>query len=185
MRDNLLPHYCEVIDCRLQSTEIFVGRIPHTMRSVDHSVPRPLLVGCSVTHTDDDLVVILGGGATCFSMGTYWNRGTYTFNTDINKECTESLDYIQTVEIVPGVANGKAARFQSERGSAPEVHLIPRVPLQSAEEFETMLRRGDPAILSDLGLGSCVTRWGLDYMVDKLGPERKVNYISALTGPVY
>ena len=38
---------------------------------------RPLLVGHSVASTKDGLVV-MGGGAVCFSMGTFVNKGCYT-----------------------------------------------------------------------------------------------------------
>lgn len=33
--------------------------------------PRPLLIGSSVVLTDDREIVIIGGAATCFSMGTF------------------------------------------------------------------------------------------------------------------
>lgn len=33
--------------------------------------PRPLIVGSSVLITKDQEVVIIGGAATCFSMGTF------------------------------------------------------------------------------------------------------------------
>ena len=35
--------------------------------------PRPLFIGASITDVDGGLIV-LGGGATCFSFGTYWTK---------------------------------------------------------------------------------------------------------------
>lgn len=153
------------------------------MCSSSLSLPRPLLVGHSVARTDDDRVVILGGGATCFSMGTCWNRGSYAIHTDASKELADSLDYVQSVEIVQGVAKGEETGTPSAEASAPEVTPIPRVSLQSAHEFETILRRAHPAILSGLDLGPCVARWALDYIVEKVGADRKVSCMSTCVDP--
>lgn len=55
------------------------------------AIPRPLLVGVSVAalggrnDDDDDTasdLVIMGGGAVCFSMGSYWNEGCYVVQLD-------------------------------------------------------------------------------------------------------
>lgn len=37
-------------------------------------VPRPLLIGSSVVLTENGEIVIIGGAATCFSMGTFCKR---------------------------------------------------------------------------------------------------------------
>lgn len=38
--------------------------------------PRPLLIGSSVVLTEDRQLVVIGGAATCFSMGTFCMLGT-------------------------------------------------------------------------------------------------------------
>ncbi|KAB5585773.1 methyltransferase-like protein [Coniochaeta sp. 2T2.1] len=173
-KDHLLPHEYEVIQCAFPNTEFLKGRIQQTTTPATQPLPRPLLVGHSVSLMDDGHVVILGGGATCFSMGTCWNKGVYTLKADINDECVEPLTYVQTVETAPGTAKGATARTDSEGALAPEITSIPRVSLQSTEEFAKMLKKGRPAVLTDLDLGSCVANWALDYMVEKVGAERKV-----------
>lgn len=130
-----------------------------------------------MTLTDDDYVAILGGGATCFSMGTYWNRGPYSFRVDEDQISVDSLNYVQTVETVPGVADGDAAGVDSQTASGPKVTSIPRVSLDSSEEFKKILERAQPVVLCGLDLGSCVANWGFDYIVDKVGAERKVRRI--------
>ena len=42
--------------------------------------PRPFLIGHSSHRTMTDQTLIIGGGATCFSFGSYWNRGKCLFN---------------------------------------------------------------------------------------------------------
>jgi tRNA wybutosine-synthesizing protein 4 len=182
MKDHLLPQEFEVVDCKLQGAEVLGGRMPRALPLAAHPLPRPLLVGHSVTLTEDNHVVILGGGATCFSMGTYWNRGPYSCKVDIREDFVDSLDYVQTVETAPGVANGNTAGTESQGVAGPKITSISRVLLHSAEEFEKILGSGQPAILRDLDLGSCVANWGLDYIVEKVGAERKVCRISSLTG---
>ncbi|KAB5583350.1 methyltransferase-like protein [Coniochaeta sp. 2T2.1] len=174
MKDYLLPHEYEVIQCAFPNTEFLKGRIPPPLASTTLPLPRPLLVGHSVSLMDDGHVVILGGGATCFSMGTCWNKGAYTLKADIHDERVEPLTYVQTVETAPGTANGATARTDSDGASAPEITSILRVSLQCAEEFAKILKRGQPAVLTDLNLGSCVADWALDYIVEKVGAERTV-----------
>ncbi|KAK8086153.1 leucine carboxyl methyltransferase 2 [Apiospora phragmitis] len=42
------------------------------------AIPRPALLGISVCETAGGDLVIMSGGATCYSFGTYWNQGTYS-----------------------------------------------------------------------------------------------------------
>ena len=177
IRDHLLPHEYEVIQCAFPNTDVLKGRIPRPVTSSVNPFPRPLLVGHSVSLMDDGHVVILGGGATCFSMGTFWNKGPYTLKANMLEESVELLTYIQTVETAPGVTNGAAKTTLSEDLCAPEITSIPRVSLTSSEEFANMLKRGQPAVLTALDLGSCVASWDLDYIVGKVGADRKASQI--------
>lgn len=43
------------------------------------TVPRPLIVGSSIVLTESRDVIIIGGAATCFSMGTFCMSGTLNF----------------------------------------------------------------------------------------------------------
>lgn len=55
-----------------------------------------------------------------------------------------------------------------------DIAQIPRVRLDSQEDFEKIIAAGLPAILVGLDMGSCVDKWSLDYVVDRLGEDRKV-----------
>lgn len=180
IKDYILPQEFEIIDCKLQSAEVLSGRMPRALPLATQELPRPLLVGHSVTLAEDNHAVILGGGATCFSMGTYWNRGPYSFRLDTSDDIVDSLKYVQTVETVPGIANGDVARTGSPGTSGPKITSISRISLHSAEDFAKILTTGQPAVLSDLDLGPCVSNWGLDYIVQKVGAERMVRRILPL-----
>lgn len=172
VKDHLLPQDFEIIDCNFFQPRSLRGRAPGT--AISHAIPRPLLVGHSATLTKNDEVVILGGGATCFSMGTCWNRGSYTFKTAID-ESADALSYQRTIDILPIVANGQTPGTESRGMSSPVITGIPEVSLQSAEDFEKIMRKGYPVVLKKVELGSCVARWTLDYIVEKVGAERKVS----------
>jgi tRNA wybutosine-synthesizing protein 4 len=139
---------------------------------------RALLVGHSALITEADQMVILGGGATCFSMGTYWNKGPYTLDVSFSDNPVDALkmQYLQTVEILPGDRSNGALGEETQGLSAPEITSIPQVTIQSAADFEGILRNGQPVVLKGLSLGPCVGRWDLNYISDKAGPERKVSY---------
>ena len=176
IRDHHLPQDFEIIDCNFWLPGALRGRTPRTPDTL--TFVRPLLVGHSAALASHGTVVILGGGATCFSMGTCWNRGPYTFKVDIAAESVDSLSYLQTMEIVPEVVKRNMTGTESEMATCPHITTIPELSLDSPEEFDKILRRGHPVVLKEVDLGSCVAKWTLDYLVQKVGAERKVcNYL--------
>src|SRR5436309_2075178 len=85
--------------------------------TVDNPGPRPLLIGSSVSNMNENLI-IMGGGAVCFSFGAFWNKGCFSLhlqiyarrdgikNPCINREGNPSVInlsrwvYLQTLEMV-------------------------------------------------------------------------------------
>ena len=49
--------------------------------SYNPDTPYPLLVGHSITSIQNTIVIV-GGGAVCFSFGAYWNEGSLTLRSD-------------------------------------------------------------------------------------------------------
>lgn len=180
-RDKLLSKYEEILLCDFDNVRFF-RRTMVRNDSYDWSVPdhrRPLLVGHSVLQMEErDLVVILGGGATCFSMGTYWNKASYTFCNAADEDggTSRCYKYLRTLEMSPEVQTPTMKDSESSKLSKPKITTIPRVGLQSAEEFEKILRKAQPVVLTGLELGSCLGQWTLDYIVDRVGSERKVSH---------
>jgi tRNA wybutosine-synthesizing protein 4 len=111
-------------------------------------------------------------------MGTYWNKGPYTLDVSFSDNPVEALkmQYLQTVEILPGDRSNGALGEETQGLSTPEIASIPQVTIQSAADFEGILRNRQPVVLKGLSLGPCVGRWDLHYISDKAGPERKVSY---------
>ncbi|KAL1842599.1 hypothetical protein VTJ49DRAFT_4779 [Mycothermus thermophilus] len=187
-RDTLLSYQDEAIFFSVTGDEIRLTR----RLQWPEEIPRPLLAGHSAVlmpDSDSNSVVIVGGGATCFSMGTYWNKGVYTIRVrdppevDGEKEVTPAASprwvHQKTIDIVPGQGRSSlpttaAKATLVDGGKSVRITSIPRVRLDSADDFERILRTGRPVVLEGLDLGSCVPAWTLDYLVEKVGADRKV-----------
>ncbi|KAL2265589.1 hypothetical protein VTJ83DRAFT_6689 [Remersonia thermophila] len=189
-RDTIVGHQDEIIIFSVAGDEVrLVRRLEWPAE-----IPRPLLAGHSaVILPDSNSVVIVGGGATCFSMGTHWNKGVYTIRlqdrlgVDGEKEAAPAVSAVsprwvhqKTIDILPGeksfppLPTTAARTALADGGSSAEMTPIPRVKLDSADDFERILRADRPVVIEGLNLGSCVSAWTLDYLVDKVGADRKV-----------
>lgn len=74
---------------------------------------RPFIVGSSVAIHQDGRFSIIGGGATCFAMGSFWSQGNYTVRPDLGIPrdgglpptdgvvAGRPLSYLQTAGITP------------------------------------------------------------------------------------
>lgn len=70
--DGVIPQTQEILLCSTVGSKIqVVGSIPLLDATEGQVIPRPLIVGSSVVSPQDGQIVILGGGATCFSMGSF------------------------------------------------------------------------------------------------------------------
>lgn len=145
----------------------------------DHDlVPgRPFLVGSSAVAHADGSITIVGGGGTCFSMGTCWSAGTFKVSVDADGILagTDSLETLplalaQTCEIVP---TGQSSSTPNSGVSNPT--SIPRVRLESNNQFAEVLSATLPTIISGVDVGSCVEKWTPEYLVNRVGADRKVN----------
>ncbi|KAL2755841.1 hypothetical protein ACRALDRAFT_1033439, partial [Sodiomyces alcalophilus JCM 7366] len=163
---------------------------------------RPFSIGASVVKDGEGRFSILGGGMTCFSMGSFWSKGNYTIHADVgtlgrgtppsppppagSEEAANPATYLQTTEIVAAadaVAQGARNRGQATDGtsshSAPVV--VPRVKVETQEQFNQILETGKPVIIEGQNVGACMTRWTPEYLVSKVGIERKVSVHDSTT----
>ena len=138
---------------------------------------RPLLVGHS-TYASNDFVIILGGGAVCFSFGTYWNTELITLSrSNAQGICASTHD---------GFKDGTTS--QQRLGDISTSHLtaleehqrhfddttLPRLQLESPEDLNRFIKQGRPVIMSANDLGPCIRQWTLDTLALKIGADRTV-----------
>ena len=161
----------ETPDCRFHS----ITSLPNTRR--------PLLIGHNVYSSGSHLV-ITGGGAVCFSFGTYWNEGCQTLQLgeDPNDGPWAPLQYQRPLLSDPGKVEPLSQGVDSENrplSSSKTPHTVPCMKIESALSFERISNNGKPVIMVDLDLGVCTTTWSMDNLKRKIGEDRPVDdYVS-------
>lgn len=122
--------------------------------------------------------MVVGGGATCFSMGTFWNKGVYNLRLSEAEKSVPApaLPWVheRTVELIPTQRGLPIAPRQQGNREPTEPTPIPRLRLGTGDDFAKVVRDGRPVVLEGLDLGSCVANWTLNYLADKVGADREV-----------
>jgi tRNA wybutosine-synthesizing protein 4 len=141
----------------------------------------PLLVGAGVTAVSDHEVMIIGGGAVCFSMGSFWNEGYLTVRSGQAGDSAlwtvstvEAVEQSETSEKTSPKHASKAKSMGKKGTSHRKKSEVPRIQINSAEDFTALVQASKPAIIEGLNLGPCTELWTLDYLKEKLGVEREI-----------
>lgn len=135
--------------------------------------PRPLLAGHVSCAVSPDQVLLVGGGAVCFSFGTFWTEGTWTLN--LAEEPIENNWKLDRKDIQPTAAGqkfSKPAKPQTFESTAKIT--IPRVKVESPADFQQILADARPVIIEGSDIGPCTELWTKDYLVNSVGSDRKV-----------
>lgn len=149
----------------------------------------PFMIGSSVVQVDDSLLVF-GGGATCFSMGTFWETGIYKiWLPDSISQSTHSGFRLyrpikSTIDLIgcrKFLATPTTTASDDEVGGAhcrnQDIIMtpVPRIQLESPEQFHKILRDGKPVIFKSCDIGQCQSKWSADFLVNKIGESEKVS----------
>ncbi|KAK0741628.1 hypothetical protein B0T21DRAFT_381455 [Apiosordaria backusii] len=178
-RDHLLGYQDEIVGFSVTGREYKI-----THRLVSDASPRALYAGHSAVVANDATIVVVGGGATCFSMGTFWNKGVYSLRLPGSRQAGEPLPHWvheKAVDIIPGERSLPIQTKPHNGDSSIRIKTIERVQLKTAEDFAKIVRDGRPVVLEGLDLGNCVTSWNLKYLAEKVGSNRKVVVHEAAT----
>ena len=138
----------------------------------------PLLVGHS-TCALGDCVAVLGGGAFCFSFGTYWNTGIITLSTGNGRGFSATQFNDQRAK--PPSHEHSMDNLRSRQASAQRLTLhststfLTKSQLKLSKDFEEVLNQRRPVVMTAADLGSCVREWTLDSLKDKVGYDRVVS----------
>ncbi|KAF2152543.1 LCM-domain-containing protein [Myriangium duriaei CBS 260.36] len=141
---------------------------------------RPLVVGFSAQYLDSGVIAFLGGGATCFSFGTFWNQSCVLIEED-SDDSFSKWQALTTVSQSHGRSDAvndnvkSSSRIPTFDHTDGQRHItVPRMRLQTQKDFQEVFRCGEPVILEDLDIGDCTSKWTVSYLRDKIGPERSV-----------
>lgn len=187
--DNILKASDEIYSFDYASVPRMVTKLLNLFNS---NVPRPLLIGSTTVSTGDSLL-IMGGSAVCFSFGTFWNKGCYTFLTRENQSAIDNnnLDSERPQEVWaylrtngPHTLKTNTTAIAATGQVAPSLTSVPRIKINSSNEFHQVLQAGVPVIIEGSNIGSCTTDWTADYLREKIGPGREVSSLRALLRPI-
>ncbi|KAF2032598.1 LCM-domain-containing protein [Setomelanomma holmii] len=139
----------------------------------------PLLVGMGVVATTRNEVIIAGGGAVCFSMGSFWNEGYYTVTkagmqgARLWRSALPQVNGTAQAKLPDDVKHSRQLS-KAAKSQRPRTAEVPRMRLMSAEDFAQLVATSKPAIVEDINMGPCTDLWTLDYLKDKIGAEREL-----------
>lgn len=125
-----------------------------------------LLTGFNMDFLGDD-VLFYGGGAVCFSFGSYWAPVIAVDLMGKRKLLNLSKSLHATVE-----DKTKRSRGTSERSFLTE---IPFISVASVEQFKELCQNEKPFIMSGQDIGPCTRLWkDPQYLIHMVGADREI-----------
>ena len=129
---------------------------------------RPLLVGHNA-YASSDSVAICGGGAVCFSFGTFWNETILSIsNYDRAPKRILAVDVREPDRFLERFPAGdvKTSFFRDDVSRVDQV--------QSSQDFDQILMDRRPIILRNLDLGECTRDWTLSNLITRIGGDKAI-----------
>lgn len=138
---------------------------------------RPLFVGVSVAKVQDRIVLV-GGGAVCFSMGSFWNTQSYSLELKLEQErqLQPTSTKPSSTESEEKAINGTQVPTMNRpvQSSSVALKTVERINIRTKEDFDSIINRVQPVILTGLEIGPCVSLWTPEYLLSKIGADRPV-----------
>jgi tRNA wybutosine-synthesizing protein 4 len=127
-------------------------------------------------------VLIVGGGAVCFSFGVHWNEGTWLLQDATSQISNEwhSTEASAAYEDPPSGANIESAEGLSTE--TVSISTMPRISIYSSREFEVIVNKAKPVILHGLDIGPCKELWTKAYLEKAIGRDRNVSHLEPVRG---
>lgn len=144
-----------------------------------------LMIGTCIKSISSDEILLLGGGAVCFSFGTYWNKPCVIKLRTGHTNAYENTWRLMTakepsnVDCISIDLGHKSEQLESKSNNE-ELYNSPknirRVQITKEEDFLHMIALSRPAIIEKLDIGRCVEKWTDSYLKQAIGAERKVSF---------
>ena len=140
----------------------------------------PVMLGSSTIAQGGHLIV-LGGGATCFPVGSFWAGGVHTIKIPVNSPglhgIPNTVEYLESPKITSRTTGRDHINPEEDRALVP-VTPIPRRRLMGTRDFEQILRERKPVVIEGLDFGACLTEWTPQHLAERVGPETQVRLIA-------
>ena len=166
----LIPQSIEVIKIFPENTDddqtIIWNWAPVDIRTTGQ---RPLLVGHNSLEFSDT-VAIIGGGAVCFSFGTFWNESMIAISD--SDQTPRPFFEVNPQELDRLIEQGTTANIIREPLSG--CTILRDDQIRSPQDFDQILDKGRPVIMRNMAMGSCMTDWTLPNLIAKIGGDRVI-----------
>ena len=133
--------------------------------------PRPFLVGHSSVTTIRGNVLVVGGGAVCFSFGTAWNSGSLLIHDGTTRPATA---WALLDPDAPPSSPAPGHISSPKPGGPGSLRPIARSNLTTAEDVRSIVHQAVPGVFESVNIGPCLQLWTLDYLKEKIGTQRQV-----------
>lgn len=140
----------------------------------------PLLVGTGAVAVSRNEVALVGGGAVCFSMGSFWNEDHFTITSSSAMQGANAWRVVPLHQISgTAQANVTETSRKKQQGKAKKAARVRttevlRMQVHSADDFARIAAASKPVIIEGQSIGPCTDRWTLDYLKEKIGHEREL-----------
>ena len=137
---------------------------------------RPLLVGHS-TISYAGSVIIVGGGAVCFSFGTFWNSGLWSveFGAEAHQRSWCLIEQQASKSIASPTLVSDPSQNHRACYSSNLLPNVPRLRMKNSASFKRMISNLKPVIIEELEIGPCVQLWTSKYLKEAVDVERSVS----------
>lgn len=136
--------------------------------------PRPFLVGHSTHRTRSGNAITIGGGATCFSFGNYFNTGVWVlYDREAGLQEDWAIVPVKPADTTISKPQLKVSNAISNEKSS-QIVAVEEKTVQNSEDFVDMMYWDRPQILKSLDFGPCVQKWTSSYLRERISSERSV-----------
>ncbi|KAF4554775.1 Cupin-like domain-containing protein [Elsinoe fawcettii] len=133
---------------------------------------RPLLVGMSALSINEQML-LLGGGATCFSFGTYWSDSQILGTRESDMSQWKVHDHSLVLHGQSSISRNTNQK-QAVANPLRIAEQISRRTVKGHDDFKQVLRQSQPIVFENLDLGPCTKLWTTEYLKQKVGDDRDV-----------
>ncbi|CRG83955.1 Leucine carboxyl methyltransferase 2 [Talaromyces islandicus] len=145
---------------------------------------RPLLVGhvsCNAGISSTGFIV--SGGAVCFSFGTFWNNSIWLLQDVSSVRRFVQWELLDEPEDTSTRKPKPAAEAMTKELASPsEVTTVPSQTVETPSQFEEIMARAQPVVITGAELGRCTSSWTKEYLIQALGADRQVIVHEAHSG---
>ena len=138
-----------------------------------------LLVGHHAFSDGSDIVIV-GGGAVCFSFGAYINQSVLRLGRrEDNNHKNWFLvpeEAVVTSRESHEESKGRITTADPAHGKLISFNVVPTLTLGKRSEFDHLAQKPDvtPFLLNGMALGDCLDRWSTSYLLENVGPDREI-----------